>query len=270
MTAKQIKIAQDRLAKLAEIVLASGSHEDFERGVCAMEAVAWLAGEKHSDSPKCACPVISAFMRSWNDRLPDDDTRNKYLRPLLPLIVGTRATKAIEKHRGWMATDWAIRTRTPQVLRLAGLDDLAARLEALPEVNGDSIKIVRPVIGEVRDAAWKAREARWPAWKEKFLTVFKEEMTKKAASATYAASAASATYAADAAYAAEAASATYAAYATDAAGSRDWQTIRDAVYVHIREHYRANFAEIAQASNESAADLVRRMCAVKEQSHAAE
>lgn len=40
------------------IVLKEGSHEARERGVCAMEAVAWLAGEKHSDAPRCACPVI--------------------------------------------------------------------------------------------------------------------------------------------------------------------------------------------------------------------
>ena len=59
-------------------------------------------------------------------------------------------------------------------------------------------------------------------------------------------------------------------YAAYAAGSRDWQTIRDAVYARLREHYRAQFAKLYDASNESAADLVRRMCAVTEKSHAAE
>ena len=34
---------------LNEIVLSRGAHASREKGVCAMELVAWLAGEKHSD-----------------------------------------------------------------------------------------------------------------------------------------------------------------------------------------------------------------------------
>lgn len=43
MTATQIKIAKSRLTALRKLVLESGSHEEFSKGVCAMEAVAWLA-----------------------------------------------------------------------------------------------------------------------------------------------------------------------------------------------------------------------------------
>ncbi len=73
------------------IVLKASSHHTREAGVCSMEAVAWLAGEPHSDRPACACPVIGAFMIAWNDALPDDETRTRLLKPLLPLLVGSRA-----------------------------------------------------------------------------------------------------------------------------------------------------------------------------------
>ena len=32
--------------------------------LCAMEMVAWLAGEAHSDEPECACPVLAAMVRA--------------------------------------------------------------------------------------------------------------------------------------------------------------------------------------------------------------
>jgi hypothetical protein len=39
--------------------LSHGSHDRREDGMCLMEAVAFLAGERHSDRPVCACPVLS-------------------------------------------------------------------------------------------------------------------------------------------------------------------------------------------------------------------
>ena len=35
------------------IVLDKGAHDTREDGVCVMEAVAWYAGEDHSDAPAC-------------------------------------------------------------------------------------------------------------------------------------------------------------------------------------------------------------------------
>src|ERR1700680_1196735 len=60
------KASFDRLTneQLERMVLASGSHGDRSHGLCAMEVVAWLAGEKHSDHPECASPVIAAFIRN--------------------------------------------------------------------------------------------------------------------------------------------------------------------------------------------------------------
>ena len=41
------------LLGLDGIELKSGSHHARDHGVCVMEAVAWVAGEPHSDHPLC-------------------------------------------------------------------------------------------------------------------------------------------------------------------------------------------------------------------------
>lgn len=56
---------------LGPLTLLKGKH-DRGQGMCAMEAAAYLAGEPHSDHPKCVSPVIATFLRNWNDGLPDD------------------------------------------------------------------------------------------------------------------------------------------------------------------------------------------------------
>ena len=79
--------AEERFAKITTIY--HGAHQPNGM-MCAMEAVAFVAGELWSDHPECACPVIGAFMRAWNDGLADDVERTTLLRPLVPKLVGTR------------------------------------------------------------------------------------------------------------------------------------------------------------------------------------
>jgi hypothetical protein len=115
----------ERLALIAP--LAKGAHEDHE-AMCVMEAVAFVAGEPWSDYPECACPVISAFLRAWNDALSDDE-RDPLLRPLIPRMIGTRRDTAVEQRRATMAIDWLVRVHTPVWLRpalKAARDDAAA------------------------------------------------------------------------------------------------------------------------------------------------
>ena len=146
---------------LKSIKLQSGSHSTREEGLCAMEAVAWLAGKKHSDSPSCACPVIAAFLRSWNDALPAEE-RTKLLRPLLPKIVGTKSTAAIEEQRSFLALDWLIRAHTPEWLDLrAELKAHAASLRGLsPIVDMRTAQAARKTVDAARVAA---RVAAWDA-----------------------------------------------------------------------------------------------------------
>jgi hypothetical protein len=134
--------------------------------MCAMEAVAWIAGEPWSDAPQCASPVIAQFMRSWNDALPDAD-RTRVLMPLLPEIIGTRTTETDEQTRAWMAIDWAVRVYTPRWLREAGLTDHAVRIERLaPLVDAAAAIASKQTLTAARiaahDAAWDA--ARAVAW----------------------------------------------------------------------------------------------------------
>jgi len=127
------RIDEARLAEVMAAPLESGAHPSQE-AYCVMEAVAYVAGELWTDSPVCACPVISAFLRSWNDVLPDAE-RTDLLRDLIPRLVGTRSTSEIEQRRATMAADWLVREHTPAWLRLAGLTTQADALASLPEIT---------------------------------------------------------------------------------------------------------------------------------------
>ena len=99
--------------------------------MCAMEMVAWLAGEPHSDEPRCACPVLSAFVRAVNDSLADD-ARNRFLRPLVPQLVNSRASVAVERQRGLLVLDALARQLVPAWLRRHRRPEEAELLAALP------------------------------------------------------------------------------------------------------------------------------------------
>lgn len=95
--------------------LSSGKHGSGSGELCAMEMVAFLAGESHSDRPRCTCPVIAAFTRGVNDRM-NDETRNRILIPLLWDLIGTKSTPDVEQRRAFKFADWAIRVAAPIVL----------------------------------------------------------------------------------------------------------------------------------------------------------
>jgi hypothetical protein len=124
-----------RTLNLESLVLLKGSHPAND-GMCVMEAVAYVAGERHSDTPRCASTVIGAFLRTWNDDL--DYTGRQRLKPYIPRLVGTRASKAVELRRAWMVTDWMVRVHTPAWLELGGMNEQADALRALPALDSDA------------------------------------------------------------------------------------------------------------------------------------
>lgn len=131
MTTKVIDV--DKLARVS--VLKHGAHDSPEAGMCVMEAVAFVAGEPFSGHPPCACPVISTFMRSWNDGIQDDDTRTRLLKPFIEKLVGSKSTAAVERRRADLAADFLIRTAAPVWLEFSAdgeLQDLAKKIRALP------------------------------------------------------------------------------------------------------------------------------------------
>lgn len=142
-----------------------GNHPSREDGLCAMEMVAWLAGEEHSDSPSCTSPTIAALVRAFNDRLPDDDTRESYLRPLLARLIGTRGTSAEERRRAWAVADCVARELAPSVLERRGACAKARALRALEEVrDADGARAAGALLEDeggdaLRAARWLLRQA---------------------------------------------------------------------------------------------------------------
>jgi hypothetical protein len=145
---------------LDELVLESGSHSSPEDGMCVMEAVAYVAGEPHSDHPKCASKVLTSFLISLNDRWDSDD--RQLLKPFIRRLINTATGPEDEETRRWMLADWLIHEYAPGIFRHVGLTAEAERFEQLGAIASlADWQSARGLIYEVRDAQWKRRaEAR--------------------------------------------------------------------------------------------------------------
>ena len=146
---------------LDTLVLDANSHDPGSDRMCVMEAVAMLAGEQWSDHPQCASPVIGAFLRSWNDSLPDDDRQQ--LKQYIPRLLNSRGTHDQETERSWLATDWLVRVQAPAWLRLAGLTEQADLLASMQPVNPTTCPTILPALKAVRTDAAAAWAAAWDA-----------------------------------------------------------------------------------------------------------
>jgi hypothetical protein len=115
--------------------LSKGSHDSPAKGRCAMEWVAYLAGEKHTDQPVCVSPVLRGFGISLNDNW-EDEQRQK-LRPYLARCIGT-AGDGRDQERGWLAMDWLIREFTPKFMELVpSLSEHVTALRSLEPVRSN-------------------------------------------------------------------------------------------------------------------------------------
>lgn len=123
--------ARAEVLATGSVVIHSGSHESFDDGHCALEVVAWLAGETHGDRPRCCSDVIAEFVRSWNDALPSNAERARLLIPLLPLMVGTRGSVETENQRAYLALDWMCRVNVPAWLWLSPDPELRSYAETI-------------------------------------------------------------------------------------------------------------------------------------------
>ena len=107
-----------------------GAHKTREHGMCFMEAVAFIAGEKHTDAPDCVDPVLGEMARTWNDQL-DDEERSRVLGPFLWRFPGTEAGSEVSLTRGDMMYKCMIHEMAPLALELSGMSDLAASFRSL-------------------------------------------------------------------------------------------------------------------------------------------
>ena len=150
-----------------EIALKSGGHQKREDGMCLMEAVAFLAGEPHSDHPACADSVLGAFGRVLNDAMTDEE--RVLLAPLASKLIGTAGGPELSLRRAMLLCDGVVRQIVPIVLEGVGLADRARALRDLKEITDQESAI----------AAWSAarsaaRSAASAAWSAAHLTVMKQ------------------------------------------------------------------------------------------------
>lgn len=160
-----VEIPADRLEALASRSLSKGAHRSFSDGVCAMEMVAYLAGESHSDHPACVCPVLAAYVRQLNDSMRDDATRDRWLKPILPRLIGTTATPDVAQQRAFALTDAALRVFTPCAFDTAvetlARDGLATEAESLA-IHAATLRAL-PSYSAWSAAARSADAAAWSA-----------------------------------------------------------------------------------------------------------
>ena len=217
---------------LDTLTLAAGAHSPGADAMCVMEAVAMLAGEGWSDHPRCAGPVIGAFLRNWNDWLPDDERQQ--LKQYIPRLVGSKGTEAQEAERAWLANDWLIRVQTPAWLRLAGMTEQADLLTGMQPVNPETCPSIMPALKAVRSDAAAAGAAAWAAARA---AAWDAAGDAAGGAAGDAAGDAAWDAAGDAAWDAawDAAGAAAGAAAGDAAGDAAWDAAGDAQEKRLRE-----------------------------------
>lgn len=145
---------------MIDYTLSKGQHASPEEGWCAMEFVAYLAGEPHSYSPKCVDVALRWFSIELNDYLPDD--LRQQLRPYLPRMIGT-AEDGRGQERLYMMIDWALRVVAPAALEVrGGHKDWADKLRAVEPVADMATMRAAERVARDADAATNAGSHRSP------------------------------------------------------------------------------------------------------------
>ena len=113
-----------RQRQFDSVKLQYGAHAARDDGMCAMELIAYLAGEQHTDHPDCACPVLTGYTLRLNDSMPED--WRQQLKPYLPLLIGTRDGR--EAERAALLAWQAIRVFMPIALEACHMPESAGAL----------------------------------------------------------------------------------------------------------------------------------------------
>jgi hypothetical protein len=138
-----------KLDHIDRIALACGAHDRRDEGLCLMEAVAFVAGEPHTDRPSCVSPVLGAYGRALNDALPHE--LRQELKVFIPALPGT-VGDGHDERRAYLALDWLIRVHTPMCLEAAGLPREAQSLRSLARIkDADSAALAWLVACPLRD-----------------------------------------------------------------------------------------------------------------------
>ena len=91
-------------ASFQTVHLARGRHQSPDQGACVMELASMLADEPFSDHPRSVCPVMGAFLRAYNDGLPDDRRQDLY--EYAAKVVGTVSGRRVRRARARRCLTW--------------------------------------------------------------------------------------------------------------------------------------------------------------------
>src|SRR6266508_849192 len=116
---------------LDAVTLDAGPHGHRADALNLLEAIAWWAGEPHTDRPACVSPVLARFAGEWAGAL-DHQLRQRFKR-LVPALAGT-AGDGTDRRRVLMLADWLAHTCAPAFLQTSGLP--AMGLGVGPPVDG--------------------------------------------------------------------------------------------------------------------------------------
>jgi hypothetical protein len=109
--------------------LVTGAGEREKRELCVMSFVALLAGERHTDRPATACPVIASYVIKINDAI-DCDTRQD-LKPLAARIMGTNDGR--QRERSWLLARECVNDVFARLLEDAGAPgEVVSNLPRMP------------------------------------------------------------------------------------------------------------------------------------------
>ena len=99
---------------LANIKLRAGKGGgDPRNGLCIMEMVDYFNGaDRVTDHPQCACLALTHYAISLNDRAPSQEDRDS-LKPLLPLLSGSRDSAAEKKRAEYLVRETCARIVAP-------------------------------------------------------------------------------------------------------------------------------------------------------------
>src|SRR3712207_1396854 len=98
-------------------VLARGRHRDAAHGVCAMELSSLLGDERFTDHPQRVCPAVAAFLRGYNDAVPQ--RLRQELFAIAAAVVGSRTRSAeVRRERQLALLRFALETWAQRRFRL--------------------------------------------------------------------------------------------------------------------------------------------------------
>ena len=101
--------------KLTEVTLKKGKHDSTGKEMCFMEAVAFFAGEEHTDEPKCVCPVLVRYLQVLNDGFEEEE--RQLLKEYINKVIETNDGNSIKR---------------AEILSFIGSKELLERVKKLP------------------------------------------------------------------------------------------------------------------------------------------